>query len=224
VIPCERDGGWAGSDGCYYQPVDPSPETIAAIGGQPAGAGGWYLKTCYGADGAGFGGVDWIPGGPPVTSPAVLARQARSKLVLPDVVIELNPFGDQIVRLPTWAWLAGSSWHALSATAEVPGASVTATARPSDALWDFGDGTTVVCKGPGTPWKPGTDPMLASPDCGHRYMRTSAGAAGAAFTVTVTVSWQVTWAGAGQGGTIPGLTTAGAVQVRVAESQTVITP
>ena len=42
------------------------------------------------------------------------------------------------------------------------------------------------------------------------------------FTVSVTISWKVTWAGAGQGGTIPGLTTTGAVPVRVTESQAVI--
>jgi hypothetical protein len=65
--------------------------------------------------------------------------------------------------------------------------------------------------------------MAASPDCGYRYLRSSAGAPGGAYTVTVTISWRVTWAGAGQAGTIPGLTTVGAVQVRVAESQTVIT-
>ncbi len=87
----------------------------------------------------------------------------------------------------------------------------------------MGNGDSVVCHGPGTPWRPGTDPAAASPDCGYRYPRSSAGAPGGSYAVTVTISWQVTWAGAGQAGTIPGLTTAGAVQVRVAESQTVIT-
>jgi hypothetical protein len=43
-IPCQRDGGWAGADGCYYKPTDVSPSTIAALGGQPAGEGGWYQR------------------------------------------------------------------------------------------------------------------------------------------------------------------------------------
>ena len=44
----------------------------------------------------------------------------------------------------------------------------------------------------------------------------------APFTVRVTVTWRVTWAGAGGSGTVPGLTTTGTVSVRVAESQAVI--
>src|SRR4051794_19592912 len=34
-IACEREGAWAGSDGCYYKPEDLSADTIAALGGQP---------------------------------------------------------------------------------------------------------------------------------------------------------------------------------------------
>lgn len=100
VIPCERDGAWAGADGCYYKPLDLSAETIAALGGQPAGEGGWYEKTCYGDHNA-VVGVVWVPGPPPVASPEVLAREARSRLNLPDVAIELSPTGDQLVNLPT---------------------------------------------------------------------------------------------------------------------------
>jgi hypothetical protein len=220
-IPCERDGAWAGADGCYYEPVDPSPSTIEALGGQPDGEGGWYLRTCYG-NGGSFGGVVWVAGDPPVVSPAVLARQARARLDLPRVVIRMNPLGDQLVNLPAWLALDPGSWESQSATASVPGVSVTATARPVRASWSMGDGVTVTCAGPGTPWTSGTDPAKASPDCGHVYRRSSAGAPGGRYTVTVTVMWEVTWAGAGQSGTVPGLTTTGQVQTRVRESQTVV--
>jgi hypothetical protein len=226
LIPCQRDGAWAGRDGCYYKPADLSADTIAALGGQPAGEGGWYLRTCYGTDGGaavGLGGPVWVAGRPPVVSPQVLARQARARLRLPAVVIALNPPGDQLVNLPVWLTLGRSSWAEQSATASVPGVSVTATARPMTATWSMGDGALVVCTGPGTTWKPDTDPTASSPDCGHTYRRSSGGIAGNTFTVTVTISWQVTWAGAGQGGTIPGLTTTAALQVQVTESQTVIT-
>ncbi len=221
-IPCERDGAWAGSDGCYYQPADLSADTIAALGGQPAGEGGWYLRTCYGEDGGGLGGPVWMPGAPPVVSPEVLARQARARLDLPNVVIVLNPPDDQLVNLPIWLALDRSSWREQTATASVPGVSVTATARPVKANWSMGDGDSVVCNGPGTAWKPGTDPASSSPDCGYTYHRSSAGAAGNKFTVAVTISWNVTWAGAGKSGTIPGLATTGTVQVPVQESQAVI--
>ena len=181
-IPCVRDGGSAGADGCYYRPTDPSPSTIAALGGQPAGDGGWYIRVCYGGA-AGSGGVVWIAGGPPVVSPAVLARQARARLDLPEVVIRLNPSGDQLVNLPLWLAMDPASWTARSATASVPGVSVTATARPVKANWSMGDGTTVTCTGPGTAWTAGSDPRSPSPDCGHVYRRSSAKAPGGVYVI-----------------------------------------
>ncbi|WP_123678759.1 hypothetical protein [Couchioplanes caeruleus] len=224
-IPCQRNGGWAGADGCYYKPADLSPTMIENMGGQPAGEGGWYEKVCYGADGqatTGLGGPVWIAGAPPAVSPEILARQARAKLRLPDVTIRMNPPGDQLVNLPIWLALDPSSWKTQSATASVPGVSVTATARPVMVSWAMGDGTTKTCDGPGTAWTPGTDPAKASPDCGHVYRRSSAGAAGGTYTVTVTVTWEVSWAGAGQSGTVPGMTTTGQVQTQVQESQAVV--
>jgi hypothetical protein len=217
-----------GGGSCYYKPLDNlSADEIAALGGQPTSPGGWYDRVCYDANGAitqwSANWPVWLATPPPVVAPAVLARQAESMLTLPSVGIRVNPSGDQLVQLPTWLSLDPASWRPQSATAAVPGVSVTATATPIQAVWSMGDGGSVVCHGPGRAWTPGTDPMAVSPDCGYKYNRSSAGAPGGAFTVSVTISWQVTWAGAGQAGTIPGLTTAGAVQVRVAESQTVIT-
>ena len=224
----QNTGNSSGNDSgsqCTYTPADLSPTDIAALGGQPAGEGGWYFKTCVLADGTvlAYPGPIWIAGAPPVASPEVLARQARAKLRLPAVVVQLNPSGDQLVNLPTWLALATSSWQSQSATASVPGVSVTATARPVRATWSMGDGNTITCTGPGSTWTAGTDPAASSPDCGYTYRRSSAGAPGAAFPVTVTVTWEVTWAGAGQSGTIPGLATTGTVQTRVQESQAVVT-
>ncbi|GIE93888.1 hypothetical protein [Paractinoplanes rishiriensis] len=225
-IPCQRDGGWAGDDGCYYKPADVSQSTIDALGGQPAGEGGWYQRVCYNDDGeatSGFGGPVWIAGAPPVVSPEVLARQVRSRLNLPRVEIQTNPPGKQLTHLPTWLSLDASSWESRSATASVPGVSVTATARPVQASWAMGNNTTKVCTGPGTKWTPGTDPKLPSPDCGYTYTHPSAQAPGGKYTVTVTVTWEVTWAGAGQSGTVPGLTTTGSLPVTVQESHALIT-
>ena len=226
VIPCERDGGIAGPDGCYYTPTDPLPDTIAALGGQPKGPGGWYLKVCYGPDGTaatGLGGAIWVAGNnPPVVSPAVVARQARSLLNLPTVKIDLNPPGDQLVPLPTWLALDPSSWKTQSTTAAVPGISVTATARPVRVTWSMGDLSTRTCEGPGTAWSPGTNPEKASPDCGYEYRSSSAGAPGGRYRVVATVTWNVTWAGAGQKGTVPGLETTGQLLIRVRESQALV--
>ncbi len=218
--------GGSGSDAnCTYEPAVLSAGTVAGLGGQPAGPGGWFFKTCVLPDGTvmAFPGPVWVAGAAPVASPDVLARQARSRLNLPDVVIYLNPAGDQLVNLPTWLSLDPGSWGPRSATASVPGISVTATARPVKAEWSLGDGGSVTCTGPGSVWQAGTDPMASSPDCGYTYRRSSAGAPGNAYTVRVTVTWEVTWAGAGRSGTVPGLTTTGTVTTRVAESQALIT-
>ena len=72
VIPCQRDG-WAGSDGCYYKPLDISPGSAGAMG-QPAGPGQWYLRTCYSPNGMVMAVPVWLAI-PPVVTPQILARQ-----------------------------------------------------------------------------------------------------------------------------------------------------
>ncbi|MFF0147017.1 hypothetical protein [Amycolatopsis sulphurea] len=200
---------------------------VLAQAAQPAQGpqGAWYVWKC-----AGPGAVDalyrppkWIADGQqPVQaqlpSPAELAQMARKQLRLPTPTIAANPVGDQLVNLPTWMWLA-SGWGPVSATASVPGVSVTATATPTSVTWSMGDGSTVTCTGAGTPFRTGSDPKAPSPDCGHTYRTSSAKQAGQAFPVAATVRWTVAWAGAGQGGTFPGLTTTGNAVLRVAESQ-----
>lgn len=158
-----------------------------------------------------------------VPSPAEVARLARSQLRLPPPGIAASPAGDQLVNLPTWLWLDRGSWGDVSATASVPGVSVTAVARPTSVTWSMGDGNSVTCNGPGTAFPSGADPKSASPDCGYTYRTSSAGQRGEAFPVTATVHWTVTWSGAGQGGTFPNMTTTRSAAFRVAESQGIAT-
>jgi len=107
-----------------------------------------------------------------------------------------------------------------SKTAQVPGEAVTATAIPVSAAWAMGDGKTVTCKGPGTAYAAGDNPSAASPTCGYTYEASSAGQPGGAYKVTVTITWDITWAGAGgAGGVLAPLQTVAAAQFRVAESQ-----
>jgi hypothetical protein len=97
---------------------------------------------------------------------------------------------------------------------------VTATATPVLAVWSMGDGATVTCKDPGTPYTAGNNPAAASPTCGHTYEESSAGQPGGAFRVTVTITWDITWtATGGAGGALAPLQTVAAAQFRVAESQ-----
>lgn len=226
VVPCfDPVFGSLADDGCYYRPANPSPELQTALGGPGEGPGGWYSFVCPGLGGTG-GGTVWRAGAPPgapgVVTPESLARDARSRLVLPDVTISVSPSGAQLVRLPTWLWIDPQLWHPQTASASVPGIAVTATATPTRVVWSTGDGASVTCTGPGTPWRTGSDPAAASPTCGHVFARSSATAPGGVFTVRATVTWSVTWAGAGQGGALPALTTTAATTVRVNEVQTVV--
>ncbi|GAA3552169.1 hypothetical protein GCM10022222_39720 [Amycolatopsis ultiminotia] len=86
---------------------------------------------------------------------------------------------------------------------------------PVSAAWAMGDGSTVTCIGPGTPFPVHGDPQAASPDCGHTYQRSP----GERFLATATVSWRITWAGAGASGAFPDMTTSAAASFRVAEAQ-----
>ena len=83
----------------------------------------------------------------------------------------------------------------------------------------MGDGATVTCKGPGTPYEDG-NPAAASPTCGYTYSQSSAGQPSGAYRVTVTITWGINWKGpGGAGGALAPLQTTGAAQFRVAESQ-----
>lgn len=161
----------------------------------PGQSGAWYVWKCSGpgtAD-AVYRPPVWIPGGQQpgavgLPSPAELAAVARRQLRLPTPAIAANPVGDQLVNLATWLWLS-SGWGPVSATASVPGVSVTAVATPRSVVWSMGDGHTVTCTGAGTPFHPGTDPKAASPDCGHTYRASSASQPREAFRVTATETY-----------------------------------
>lgn len=181
----------------------------------PAGesSGSWYVYQCSGPDGVRDGLYrppvfipdDQAPpgGSASAPSPEQLARQAYSQLRLPSPSIAASPEGPQLVRLPTWLWIE-NGWEPVSATASVPGVSVTATAKPTKVQWSMGEGGSRTCDGPGTPYSSDRNPRSASPDCGYTYRRAS-GDGG--FRVTATVSWSVSWSGAGESGTFDDLST-----------------
>ncbi len=172
----------------------------------------------------------WIPGAtgggePALLSPAQLAQQAVSQLHFPNFSIGASPSttDDQLVGLPTWLWLQPAAWHPITATAAVPGESVTATATPESVIWNLGDGSTIACQGPGVPYTESDSPTASSPTCGYTYSESSAGEPNDAFTVTATVSWSVSWAGGGQTGTVPELYNSATTTLRVADVESLNT-
>ena len=215
------DSNASGDDGpCEWVRVsdDPPPAGVT-------GPGGWYSERCSGDGWSSGTRPDWVPAGEAAASvdPAVVARSAVATLRLPGPVIRLSPAppAPQLVNVPTWLWLGSGSWVPRSATAGVPGLSVTATARPVRVQWSTGDGAEVVCAGPGTRWRPGMDAAASSPTCGHTYRRPSVGRPGGVFTVRATVTWQVSWVGGGGSGTVPAMSTTSTAQIAVREAPAV---
>jgi hypothetical protein len=216
VVPCFVEGaGWYGGDGCYYQLAMGTDLAGAnALGGVPNPPGAWYVGVCGYPPVPGFTRFR-VFGTPP--GPQLLADEAVRALRLPSPVIRVNPAlpAPQIVFLPTWVWLGADSWGLRSASASVPGMSVTATATPVTLVLSTGDGGSMTCSGPGTPWTSGTDPAKVSPTCGHTYTTLPAGGT---YTLRATVTWEISWAGGGATGTVPALTTTAAVDLRVKEA------
>jgi hypothetical protein len=84
----------------------------------------------------------------------------------------------------------------ITRSASARGYTVTAVAKVTKIVWNMGDGRTVTCTGPGTPYADSYGKQ-SSPTCGHTYTRQGR------YTVSATSYWTVEWAGIGQTGTIP---------------------
>jgi hypothetical protein len=220
VVPCYIEGkGWYGGDGCWYQPAAGNDLAVAeAFGGPAVPPERWYVGACGDplTDLWPVGMVRFRRFGGQGPSVGLLADQAVRRLLLPAPVIRVNPPPPavQLVYVPTWLWIDTGAWGVRSATASAGGLSVTATATPTRVTWSTGDGATVTCHGPGTPWRSGTDPIKASPTCGHTYT----GPADGTYPLRATVTWEISWSGGGESGTRPALTTTATVQLTVVEA------
>jgi hypothetical protein len=118
--------------------------------------------------------------------------------------------------------IAPAYWIDRSASASAGRVVVTATAAPYEAIWEMGDGETVLCDGPGVVWQPGLDD--GATDCAHTYRRSSAGASGSdSFELRSTVHFQVTAAtnAPGNYGPFPDLERVTVQAVQVGEIQAV---
>jgi hypothetical protein len=240
--PGGGEGGSASPNTCASAPVD----GIAPPPG--AGPGQWVLTICSPNDNLNInalGGESWnitwqpsstIPPPPPPPDPGQVAAEAESELTPPSPVVDDNPTGTGYVNLAEWFWVDPSVWHPISATATACNAggcvTATATATPVEADWSFGDGATLACMGPGTPYDLTAPPGSQSTYCSHLYSRSSLGEPSpdgnpndAAFPVETTVTWQVTWTAsgaAGGSGTLAPLHTTGSTTLRVEQIESVI--
>lgn len=180
--------------------------------------GRWYTVACDGQPPP--GGVSYVFIS--TVDPAVLAEQAKRALPLtaPDVQTSPSAEDDQLVGVPTWLWV-GDAWAPLTATASLPGVSVTVTATPESVVWDMGNGDRVVCRGGGTAYDPNRPDGEQSTDCSYTYDRASGHQPGERYRVTATMTWQVSWtvSGAAGGGSLGALSRSTAFGLRVTEAQ-----
>lgn len=208
-IPCTAaasGGWWYPAFGCYVVGMSPPPPVSDPVW-QGHTDGGVYSCVSGPAGESWPGGLFWLPaqpggpGAPP--DPAVVARRAVDSMQLRRIAIgmvpESGPDRVGIVGLPAWMWVADRSdqtFGPITRSASSGGVSVSATARVVRVVWEMGDGSSVTCTTPGTPFRAG-DGGRRSPDCGYVYQRQGT------YTVRATTYWQVAWSGAGQSGTIP---------------------
>jgi hypothetical protein len=191
--------------------------------------GAVFIRTCELTRDDGSGTMQnedlvWIADGeePPAVDPEAVAAIAASKMKLlgPDIVSP-RAVGRYTVGVPMWMWVnqTPTSYGPQTTSATAGAVTVTATARVSSITWNMGDGSTVTCNGPGTPYR-ASEGMAQSPTCGHVYAKTSAGAQSDKFSVTATSTWTVDWQGGGEAGQFSE-TRQSDVQVAIGELQVV---
>ncbi|GAB3208476.1 hypothetical protein GCM10027294_19110 [Marinactinospora endophytica] len=219
-----------------------TPSTGGQSGSQPGGGSEWDAIDwdAIDWDAVDWDAVDWDAidwdaidysgqgeeGEPPV-DPELLIQESMDSFEVPapEIVTSPSPDSPILVRTPVWFWLDQESWEPATASAVIPGWSLNITATPTQVKWILGDGTEMVCEGPGTPFDPQQhEPDAESPDCGHVYERSSIGEPDETFTVRAEISWGVDWDSSdGGSGEMAPITTSSEIDLRVQESQSLVT-
>jgi hypothetical protein len=201
-----RNGQSSSKPVCTVKKMEPQPpEGDIFWEGKSSKGRAVYERTCQNGPGRTPVNSTFVAdeaGGVPAIDPAVVAEQAVSKMKLsgPDITSP-RAAGKYIVGVPMWMWVHQSTttYGPNSATATAGGVTVTATAKVTMIAWQMGDGSTLVCHGPGEQYAPSYG-KRESPTCGHTYTRTSASQSTGKYTVTATSTWTVNWQVSGVGG------------------------
>lgn len=219
-------GGGSGESQCHWE-VSIEDDLLYPIYDvdtlttQHSQTGRWLQYWC---DGIGVVDVDGFFATPEggLVDPEALALEALESIGIEGPSIRTSPSADGrlYVRIPTWMWIEQGWWQTYQATAAAGRVTSTVTARPVSTSWSMGDGNSVRCTGPGTPWRPGLADDAT--DCRHTYRHSSAGASGERYSLQATVTLQVTWtSNVTDGGTLPAITRTSSVDVRVGEIQAI---
>jgi hypothetical protein len=197
---------------CIVTKMDPQPPVGSSVWeGHDPGDGAIYTRFCpVAAAGAGTTGglmgapeTFWTATAPIATiDPEQLARDAVDRMLLTGPSIASpRAAGTYVVGVPMWMWVkqTPTTYGPNSASAGLAGVTVTATAKVSKIVWKLGDGESVTCNGPGTPYEASFGKQ-ESPTCGHTYTQTSASQPHGKYPVTATAMWTVDWQVDGGGG------------------------
>ena len=184
--------------GCTYTAGGPSVTASLGVGGPQPGQ--WVFPVCAGPGVLNPMPPFWVSGAQPPAAvvvqvaPVVVAEQAARQLGLGSPTIEMAPpdGSAQLVGVASWLWIDPAAWRAVSASATAGPVTTTATATPTKVVWNMGDGDSVTCDGPGTPYS-ASDPN-ATTACSYTWP------APGRFTVTATVYWSVAWTATGAPG------------------------
>ena len=230
-VPCSSpEGYWSNSYNCYIRHVDPQPPA-----GDPFWQGPTWLRRGLQLLPTADRDADQHLGAGPrrrtLARGRHLARWRRSRSSRCTCQRSISASPPSLVRTASVSSACrcgcgrkapnGHTFGPITESASAGGITITATAEVLHVTWDMGDGTEVVCDTAGTPYKPEYG-RKDSPDCGHTYQLSSVRETDDAYTVTATSSWVITWAGAGQTGTIrlDGLNRS--TQIRIGEAQVLV--
>ncbi|MCE2532303.1 MAG: hypothetical protein J4F44_07570 [Acidimicrobiia bacterium] len=158
----------------------------------------------------------------PRPTQSTIVSSAMGALNPPAPIIHTSPRyrSGLLVQTPTWLWLSPSYWRTYSTTIVVWGYVVTIFATPTTVRWNLGNGDSITCLGPGTPWIPGFGDALST--CKYTYRHASDGAPGDRYRISATVTFVGSFTTVGLGGMrgpLGAVTRSSSVYAPVAEIQ-----
>ena len=207
--------------------VDPSPEETG--GGLDYCSTFWlqsdgsYLVDVCDSQGNVVMTVTVRPARPrPQPPQSTIVSSALGALNPPRPTIHTSPSHARglLVQTPTWLWLTPSYWRTYSTTIMVWGYVVTIFATPTVVRWNMGNGDSITCIGPGTPWFPSFSDALST--CKYTYRHSSDGAPGDRYRITATVTFVGSFTTVGLGGMrgpLGAITRRSSIRAPVAEIQ-----
>jgi hypothetical protein len=224
--PGSGGGPGGAKPACTLTPLSQQQAAFLGLQWPPPKGGTWEAITCPGAQP--FGGVVLVGAGAPApaVTPQQLLQIAVGELDIPAPVVHTAPprGKEGLVGLPEWFWVG--NWDPMHVTVAAGPVWARATAVPQQLTFNPGGGLNAVsCHGPGTAYRPALPLTAQQTDCSYTYPQPSTRQPGNAYQASVTVSWNVSWAGSGGAGgeVAAGVTSTAPFTLPVAAGEALVT-